>query len=103
MFAGEMILEVAEGMKRAAWIVFAEAAERPVGPTRIVRKYRGEVRGPLLRRIELLGGERPDADHADLAVRPRLGRRPFDQVVAVPLARAGPIRLAKPARRADDV
>ncbi len=48
------------------------------------REDRLQVRRPLDRGLELGHGEVADADHADVAVAPRLGGRPFDEVVHVP-------------------
>jgi len=61
------------------------------------------MRRRLLGDRELLGAKAGNADHADIAVAPVLHRNPFDQIVAVPLARAAGLRLADAARRADDM
>ena len=85
----------------AAGIFVAKAAGIAVGAARIERKDRLEVGRLLLRRHELLGAEAGNADHADIAVAPGLGRDPFDQIVAVERARAAGFRLADAARIAD--
>ena len=61
------------------------------------------MRRLLLGNGELLGAEAGNADHPDVAVAPRLRRDPFDQVVAVPFARAAAFRFADAAWRADDM
>ena len=72
-------------MEHAAGIFLAEAAERAVGAARIEREDRFQMRRILPGGMELLGAEAGNADHADIAVAPRLLRNPFDQIVAVPL------------------
>src|ERR1700722_20642123 len=90
-------------MDDAAGIFVAEAAELAVGAARVEWKDRLEMRRLFLGDGKLLGAKAGNADHADLAVAPRLRRDPFDQVVAIPLARAAAFGLADAARRADDV
>src|SRR5206468_526716 len=53
--------------------------------------------------MKLLGAESGDANHAHIAVAPGLSGDPFDQIVAVPLARPAALRLPDAARRADHV
>jgi hypothetical protein len=53
-------------------------------------KDRAQMRRPLQRRAILLDGEVAHADHADLAVAPRLRGHPFDQVIEVGLLRRPP-------------
>src|SRR4029077_16287160 len=57
----------------------------------------------LPRHVQLFGAKAGNADHADIAVAPRLLRDPFDQVVAVPLPGAAAVGFADTARGADDV
>src|SRR5262245_63728412 len=86
-------------MNDAAGIFVAEAAGFPVGAARIERKDRLEVRRVELRRHQLLGAETRNADHADIAVAPRLPRDPFDQIVAVERARPARFRLDRKSTR----
>ena len=103
MHRREMADQIAEQMNDAARIFVAEAAKLAVGAARIERKDRLQMRRLLLGDGELLGAEAGNADHADIAVAPRLRRDPFDQIVAVPFARAAAFRFADAARRADHV
>src|SRR5579883_3649882 len=90
-------------MQHTAGIFLAEAAERAERAARVEREDRLQMRRVLLGGVELLGAEAGNADHADIAVAPRLLRDPLDQIVAVPLAAAAAVRLEDAARRADDV
>ena len=69
----------------------------------IQRKYCFQMRRVLARNMQLLGTKSGNADHADIAIAPRLLRDPFDQVVTVPLARTAAVRFADAAGRADDM
>ena len=97
----EVIHQIAEGMQHAARIFLAEAAELAVGAARVVGEDGLELWRLLARGVKLLGSERADADHADIAVAPGLLRNPLDHVVAVPFARAAVARFEIAARRAD--
>ena len=101
MDGGEMADQIAEQVQHAARIFLAEAAQHAIGTARVEREDCLEMRGLLLSDVKLLGAEAGNADHADIAVAPGLGGDPFDQVVAVPFARAAAFRLADAARRAD--
>ena len=57
----------------------------------------------LRRRFELRAAECGNADHADIAVAPRLLGDPFDQIVHVPFRRAAAVGLAGAANIAADV
>ncbi len=95
--------QIAEQVNDAAGIFVAEAAELAIGAARIERKDGAQMRRLFLGHRKLLGAEAGNADHADFAVAPRLRRDPFDQVVAIPFARAAAFGLADAARRADDM
>src|SRR5262249_6164145 len=99
----EVADQIAEQVDQSARIFLAEAAQHPVGPARVEREYRLEMRWLLLGGVKLLGAESRNADHSDVAVAPGLGRDPFDQVITVPFARAAALRLADPARAPDDM
>ena len=103
MHRREMADQIAEQMDDAAGIFVAEAAELAVSAARVERENRAQMRRLFLGHRKLLGAEAGNADHADGAVAPRLRRDPFDQVVAIPLARAAAFGLADAARRADDM
>ena len=95
--------QIAEQMDDAAGIFVAEAAELAIGAARVEREDGVQMRRLFLGHRKLLGAEAGNADHADVTVAPRLRRDPFDQVVAVPFARAAAFGLADAARRADDM
>src|SRR6185312_15624537 len=76
-------------------------AEFSVSAARVVGEDSLEFWRLLARGVKLLGSERADADHADIAVAPRLLRDPFDHVVAIPFARAAVAGFEIAARRAD--
>jgi hypothetical protein len=101
--SGEMHDQVAEEVEHAAWIFFAETAERAERAARIERENRLQMRRILFSSMELLGAEAGNADHADIAVAPRLLCNPLDEVVAVPLAASTAIGFENPPWRADDV
>ena len=90
-------------MDHAARVLVAEAAGFAVGAARIERKDRLEVRRLELGGHQLLGAKTRNADHADIAVAPRLRGDPLDQVVAVEGARAAALRFGDAARVGDDV
>ena len=103
MHRREMADQIAEQVDDAAGIFVAEAAELAIGAARIEREDGAQMRRLFLGDGKLLGAEAGNADHADLAVAPRLRRDPLDQVVAIPFARAAAFGLADAARRADDM
>src|SRR6201981_4199917 len=90
-------------MDDAAGILVAEAAGFAIGPARIERKERLEMRRIELRRHELLGAEAGNAHHPHIAVAPGLPRNPFDQIVAVERARTAAFRFGDAARISNDV
>src|SRR5271156_4016388 len=100
---GEMHDQVAEEMEDAAGIFFPEASKRSICAPGIEWENGFQVRRGLSCGMKLLGAESGNAHHADIAVAPRLRRNPFDKIVAVPLPGSAAVRLADPARRADDV
>ena len=61
------------------------------------------MRRILFSGVELLGAEARNADHADIAVAPRLLCNPLDKVVAVPLAASTAIGFEDATRRTNDV
>ena len=99
----EMTDQITKQVHDAAGIFVAEAAELAIGAARVEREDRLQMRRLLLGDGKLLGAEAGNADHADIAVAPRLRRDPFDQIVAVPLARAAAFRFADAARLTDHV
>ena len=72
-------------MDHAAGVFVAETAKLAIGAAGVEWEDRFEVRGRLFGDRELLGAITGNADHADIAVAPVLGRDPLDQVVAIPL------------------
>ena len=103
MHRREMADQITEQMDDAAGIFVAEAAELAISAARVEREDRFEMRRLFFGDRKLLGAEAGNADHADIAVAPRLRRDPLDQIVAIPLARAAAFGFADAARRADDV
>ena len=101
--SGEVHDQVAEKVQHAARIFLAETAQRAERAARIERENRLQMRRILFGGVELLRAEAGNADHADVAVTPRLLRNPFDQVVAVPLAASAAVGFEDSARRPDDV
>src|ERR1700691_4202973 len=95
--------QIAKEMQHRAGIFFAEAAERAVIPTRIVRKERLQVRRILPCYVKLLGAKSGNAHAADIAVAPRLFSIPYDQIIPIRSAAAAALGFADAARRADDV
>ena len=103
MGRGINLQQKAKEMDHAAGIFVPEAAGFAIGAARIEWENRFQMRRVELRSHELLGAEAGNADHADIAVAPRLRRDPFDEVIAVEGARAAALRFADAARIADHV
>ena len=83
MDRAEDVQQIGERVHHPAGVEVAESEHAAVGAARVVRKDGLEGRVALRGRAPLLAGVARDADHADLAVGPRLLRDPLDQVVVV--------------------
>src|SRR5262249_5770152 len=103
MGRGIDLQQEAKEMDHAAGIFVAKTAGFAIGAARIEWKDSFEMRRVELGSHELLGAEAGNADHADIAVAPRLRRNPFDEVIAVEGARAAALRFADAAWVADHV
>ena len=88
-------------MQHPAGMLIAKPAEGPIGAAGIEGEDRLQRGRTLFRHRQLFGAKARYPDHAHIAVAPRLGGDPGDEVMAIPLPRASALRRADPARLAD--
>lgn len=93
--------EIAEEMQHPSGMLIAKAAEGPVGAAGIKGEDRFERRRALLGHGDLFGAKAGYADHAHIAIAPGLGGDPFNEIIAIPFARAAPFGRPDAARLAD--